>query len=69
MLNTIVTKECRYCHRESDISVDINDLYAWKKGTPIQWAFPYLSPDEREMILTDICGDCWDKMIGSDEDE
>ena len=33
----------------------------------IQDVFPYLSPSDRELLLTNICPNCWTKMFGDDE--
>jgi hypothetical protein len=37
-------------------------------GAMIQNAFPYLSADEREFLLTGTPGDVWDKMFGGGDD-
>lgn len=35
----------------------------WKNGKHIQQAFPELSPDQREAMLTGTCPACWRKIF------
>lgn len=42
------------------------DLAAWKRGTLIQDAMPYLSDGEREILISKTCGECWDAMFGEE---
>ncbi len=55
-----------------DIAVDEMKYMAWKagmlKGDPlIQDAFPELTADEREFILTGITSQEWDDMFSEEE--
>jgi hypothetical protein len=45
------------------IRADPNDFWKWKDGALIQDAFPYLSADEREFIVTGIPPGEWDKWM------
>lgn len=36
------------------------------EGRVIQDAFPFLSADEREFILTGMTPDMWDRMVGEE---
>ena len=70
----IITLEtvCPFCGRVSEVDVYEEDYYAWNSGNKlVQDAFPYLSADEREMLISGICPSCWDSMFGcpTDEDE
>lgn len=49
--------------------LDITDaqMQQWKSGTPIQIAFPHLSPGDREFILTGCCAGDWEKIFGEDK--
>jgi hypothetical protein len=53
---------CPMCGVENFVVVDGEDFDKWQAGTLIQDAFPHLSADEREQLLTGICTPCWDKM-------
>lgn len=39
-----------------------------REGYYIQDAFPYLTEDEREFILTGITADEWDELFGDEEE-
>ena len=45
------------------IEVNLVDYWDWKDGKLAQDAFPYLTPDEREMLISGICPECWDSMF------
>lgn len=65
---TVVTV-CPFCCEEHEIEVNEDDYLNWREGTLLaQEAFPYLSADIREMLISGICSTCWDKMFGSDEE-
>jgi len=66
MNNTIILEvACPVCGKVSEISVEVNDYIDWQNGKLTQNAFPYLSANEREMLISGVCGDCWNKMFGA----
>ena len=63
-----VTVVCRSCRVPHSLLVSISDLHSWKvQGKYIQDAMPYLSADERELLISQTCGVCWDEMFGECE--
>lgn len=64
-----VLATCRFCGTTHTLTVDINDYFNWQEGTLIQEAMPYLTPAERELLISHTCQDCWDKMFADHEDE
>lgn len=60
---------CPFCGHTNTILVYEDDFLAWQNGTLIQDAFPYLSPEDREMLISGICPTCWEKMFGGKEEE
>lgn len=58
---TIKPKDCQYCGAVSltELTVVKSDFDAWRRGTLIQQAFPYLLLDERESLITGMCSTCW----------
>ena len=60
---SIVTK-CPFCGHANFVEVNKNDYLDWQDGELAQNAFPYLSADEREMLISGICNQCWDEMFG-----
>lgn len=59
-----VITRCPFCGRENEVEVNESDYWDWDGGELAQIAFPYLSADEREMLISGICPTCWDKMFG-----
>jgi hypothetical protein len=41
----------------------MEDYKAWENGTLIQNAFPYLTPGEREFLMTGITASEWDEIF------
>jgi hypothetical protein len=67
---TIYTKcPSRNCKDPSEhpIIVDSSGYRRWNNGTMIQYAFPHLSANDRERLISGICTPCWDKMFGEEE--
>lgn len=54
---------CRVCHTEHTISAPIADIKRWRQGELIQNAMPYLSAHTRELLISGICGDCFNKLF------
>lgn len=54
------------CGGQKEITVNGPDLFKFRQGTLIQDAFPYLSADEREFLITGICNTCWEASFGED---
>lgn len=54
---------CPFCHRFGVVEVNEGDYNDWQNGAKAQDAFPYLSAEEREMLISDTCPTCWAKMF------
>jgi hypothetical protein len=54
---------CRECKSVKVVNVNADDYKAWLKGGLIQNVMPYLSADERELLISGVCGECFDKMF------
>lgn len=61
----ITTPVCVMCMKHSTVKVSSSGYTLWKAGMHIQNAFPNLSSDEREMLMTGIHSKCWTEMMGS----
>lgn len=59
-----VVTRCPFCGKGHEIEVNEIDYLDWQDGEHAQNAFSYLSANEREMLISGICPDCWDKMFG-----
>ena len=58
---------CPFCSRSNEVEVNEADYWDWDDGMLVRDAFPYLSADEREMLITGICPACFDKTFGGEE--
>ena len=64
-----VVTACPFCGRGNEVEVNEDDYDDWQDGKLVQDAFPYLSANEREMLISGICPKCWDNMLPPDPDE
>ena len=55
---------CPICNKEHIVNVQEKDWDNYKNNNElVQNAFPYLTADERELLITGICNDCWNNFI------
>ena len=59
---------CPFCGRENEVEVNHMDYLDWQNGELAQDAFPYLSANEREMLISGCCPRCWSKMFWEEEE-
>lgn len=65
-----VCVDCVACKDSSLIYVEPADYIRWSlNGVHAQDAFPYLTIDERESLITNMCLDCIDEMYSDMEEE
>lgn len=55
--------------RTIDLPITNEQLSAWQSGVPAQEAFPNLTADQREFIMTGITKEEWDEIFGTKEPE
>jgi hypothetical protein len=68
-LNCEVITVCPECRKESVIMVNVDDYTAYTVDRVYaQDAFPYLSADQREQLISGYCGACWDKLFKPEDD-
>lgn len=60
---------CIHCNSDYDIWIDLEDLAKWSDGELIQDVLHYLTPSERELLISGTCDICWHKMFPSDDQE
>jgi len=41
------------------------DFEDWRQGELVQFAFPYLSKEQRELLISGTCGECWKTLFGN----
>jgi len=54
---------CRMCGGIATLKVNEQDMIDWKQGKLIQNAMPYLNKEDRELIISNTCGDCFNKLF------
>lgn len=64
-----VERQCPLCGKITAIEVNFEEFAAWKGGALIQDAMPHMSVDDREILMTGICPQCWDSQFGDEDDE
>lgn len=55
------------CGDTMTVTVKTDDWCAYNAGELVQRAFPYLSIDDRERIVTGTCERCWAALYAIDE--
>jgi hypothetical protein len=60
----VIEKTCIHCKKPARVEVPREQYEAWRSGVLAQNAFPQLSADEREMIISGTHPECWDAMFG-----
>ena len=59
-----IKRACPVCKKEHSVTVEKSDYERWRSGgILIQRAFPYLKPDEREILQSGTCPTCWDELF------
>ena len=67
-MTEVTCPTCPHCRLGSTLEVPEAGLTKWRGGDLIQNAFPELTADQREQLLTGIHSKCWDAMMGPEED-
>jgi hypothetical protein len=65
----VETLPCAGCGLTTWFSMTQVEYNAWKQGVHVQRIFPTWPPEDREMLISGTCPDCWDEMWAEDEDD
>jgi hypothetical protein len=61
---------CQFCRTETLFTADLKDIVDFTRNIKnVQDAFPYLSEDTRELIVSKTCGTCFDEILKAGDDE
>lgn len=60
---------CGVCGKSEDVPVSSDQLARWKSGELIQRVMPELSSAQRELLISGICGTCFDVMFKDEDDQ
>lgn len=68
--------KCPICQKDQILKFDKEQTEAFnaglelvRQGMLIQHAFPFLSSNERELLISGTCSKCWDEMFAQQDDE
>lgn len=64
----ITSKRCMFCGKEHLIEMPREAFDRWRGGEHIQDVFPAMSADEREILISGTCPECWDLHMGGDDE-
>jgi hypothetical protein len=65
---TFRTPKCIQCGTDTIVLLPFTEFERWRSGTLIQAAFPEMSADDREVLITGTHPGCWDDMFKSEEE-
>ena len=60
---------CPFCGTINYIQVEESDYNDYVNGKLAQDAFPYLSSDERELLISGVCSSCWKGLFSEEEED
>ena len=63
----VTSPECVLCHTPSVFTLGLSDIDKYRNGALIQDAFPYLSKDERETMISGTHAECWNKLFPEED--
>lgn len=58
-----ISIKCRCCGKEHILNVANDEYNAYMNGALVQNAFPTLPPEYRELLISGLCENCWDKVF------
>lgn len=60
---------CAICGTRHTLYIDPEDYAEWQAGAFVQDVFPYLTADQRELMVSRTCGPCFNLMFPEGDDE
>ncbi|MDF2792131.1 MAG: hypothetical protein K0S80_5233 [Neobacillus sp.] len=64
-----IPKKCRVCGTVHSVEVKQRDFMRFQAGIHVQHAFPYLTADKRELLVSGVCGKCFDEIFAEEDAE
>lgn len=65
--NTIISANCTECGETKQFTVKADHYDAWNRGELIQRAMPEIPEAERELLISGLCGKCFDALFEDDD--
>ena len=60
--------QCEHCKKNYGIEADSSDMERWENGEFAQDVLGYLDKTQRELLISQTCGDCWNDIFNFDLD-
>lgn len=57
---------CRICQDTHFYSVPYKNFEDWQAGELIQDCFPFMEADARELLISGVCGKCYDDLFSEE---
>jgi hypothetical protein len=64
-----IYRTCKVSGEIYGIAVEKDELQKWNNGMPAQDAFPNLSADEREFLISNTTPDEWERLFAENDEE
>lgn len=64
----IAVVKCPFCGAFSRVRISTAGLFRWNQGALVQDAFPNLSADDREILISGICRKCQEGVFGGGDE-
>ena len=62
--------DCVVCGKHHDsIVLDAERYYQWKAGSCIQDVFPEMTKEQREILISGTCPECWDVLFPEEDED
>lgn len=61
-----IEKICPCCYEINSVECTKEQFTLWCRGVHIQDAMPHLSVDEREILISGTCPECWGEIFGDE---
>ena len=62
--------DCVVCGKRHDsIVLDAERYYQWKAGSCVQDVFPEMTEEQREILISGTCPECWDALFSKEDEE
>jgi hypothetical protein len=63
----ILSRQCSECGINRQIEVPDDGYIQWQRGELIQNALPSVNIGDRELLISGICGSCFDEMFPEED--
>jgi hypothetical protein len=63
----VYKKTCIFCGANHLIPLDEEKYRRWRSGEHVQNVWPEMSADQREILISGTCPECWEREFGEDD--